>query len=80
MRSARPRTSTAWARPSTRSSRAGPPFTGRSAVEVLRLSLDAEPTPLRRLDPTVPRDLEAICLKAMAKDPADRYASALDDG
>ena len=54
------------------------PFTGRSAVEVLRLSLDAEPTPLRRLDPTVPRDLEAICLKAMKKRPADRYTSALE--
>jgi eukaryotic-like serine/threonine-protein kinase len=36
------------------------------------------PRPPRRLNDRVPRDLETICLKAMAKEPAWRYASASD--
>jgi serine/threonine-protein kinase len=53
------------------------PFTG-SLVE--RLTKQAEkpaPSP-RRFDPAVPAELEAICLKALARDPGDRYATALD--
>ena len=34
------------------------------------------PTPLREHDPRIPRDLETLVLKALAKDPADRFASA----
>src|SRR5262249_1781264 len=37
-----------------------------------------EPTPLRRLRPKVPRDLETICHKCLRKAPAERYASAKD--
>src|SRR5262249_9139226 len=36
---------------------------------------EAPPRP-RKLDPHIPRDLETIVLKAMAKDPAERYPSA----
>jgi hypothetical protein len=43
----------------------------------MRLICEVDPQPPTRLDPTVPRDLEAICLKALSKNPADRYASAL---
>jgi hypothetical protein len=51
------------------------PFRGpRDAV--LRQVLDSEPRPPRRLDRTVPRDLETICLKALAKEPDRRYATA----
>ncbi len=32
----------------------------------------------RRIDPTIPRDLETIVLKAMARDPEDRYATAAE--
>ena len=41
------------------------PFSGRNVLETLRQLHDLEPEPLRRLNPSVPRDLEAICLKAM---------------
>ena len=39
---------------------------------------DDQPRPPRRLNDRVPRDLETICLKAMAKEPSRRYASARD--
>jgi hypothetical protein len=38
--------------------------------------LEDEPRPLRAVRPGVPRDLEVICLKAMSKSPARRYATA----
>src|SRR5262249_12653574 len=37
-----------------------------------------EPRPPRRLNDRIPRDLETICLKAMAKEPSRRYATARD--
>jgi serine/threonine protein kinase len=38
--------------------------------------LDDEPAAPRRIRPTIPRDLETIVLRAVAKEPASRYASA----
>src|SRR4029450_1582446 len=38
--------------------------------------IEEDPLPVRALNRNVPRDLETICLKAMAKRPADRYATA----
>ena len=35
-----------------------------------------EPLHPSRCDPHIPRDLETVILKAMAKDPAERYATA----
>jgi serine/threonine protein kinase len=53
-----------------------PAFDGRDHQELLRqIALD-EPIVPRRLNPAVPRDLETIVLKAMAKDPSGRYATA----
>ena len=37
---------------------------------------DAEPQPPRQIDRAIPRDLETIVLKAIAKDPTERYVSA----
>ena len=53
-----------------------PAFDGRDHQELLRqIALD-EPISPRRLNPAIPRDLETIVLKAMAKDPSSRYATA----
>jgi hypothetical protein len=43
---------------------------------LLHQVLHAEPRAPRAVDGRVPKDLETICLKAMAKEPAQRYASA----
>jgi serine/threonine protein kinase/tetratricopeptide (TPR) repeat protein len=56
-------------------------LTGRPAVEgqdrqvILKRIADEEPRPPRALDRGVPTDLETIVLKAMAKEPAERYPS-----
>ncbi|MCD6351906.1 MAG: Stk1 family PASTA domain-containing Ser/Thr kinase, partial [Armatimonadetes bacterium] len=53
-----------------------PPFTGRTAEEVMRRHVQDRPTPVRRLNPEVSPSLEFIITKAMAKDPARRYRTA----
>ncbi len=53
-----------------------PPIRGSSRADILRRVLTDEPTPLRRVRPDVPRDLELICLKCLAKEPAGRYSTA----
>ncbi len=55
---------------------ARPAFDGHNRQELLRRIADEDPTPPRQLDPTIPRDLETIVLKAMAKEPEGRYATA----
>jgi WD40 repeat protein/tetratricopeptide (TPR) repeat protein len=53
-----------------------PAFDGHTPQEVVRQIIGREPVPPRRLEPAIPRDLETIVLKAMAKRPADRYQVA----
>ena len=45
-------------------------------VATLQAIVSEEPTPPRRLNPQVDRDLEAICLKAVEKAPHRRYRSS----
>jgi serine/threonine protein kinase len=53
-----------------------PPFKGESALETLMQVLEREPQRPRLINAAVPRDLETICLKAMAKDVRQRYQTA----
>lgn len=53
-----------------------PPFLGRDVAETLRRVAEDEPSAPRAHRRNIPADLEAICLKCLAKDPAQRYASA----
>jgi hypothetical protein len=53
------------------------PFRGNRRMLLLQV-LEDEPRPPRRLNDKVPRDLETIALKAMAKAPGRRYATAAD--
>jgi serine/threonine protein kinase len=52
------------------------PHHGPNALETLVLVMEADPELPRRINPHVPRDLEAICLKCLEKNPAQRYQSA----
>lgn len=54
------------------------PFTGADTAEVLRKARACQTAPVRSLRPGVARALAAVCEKAMAPAPADRYASAAD--
>jgi WD40 repeat protein/serine/threonine protein kinase len=53
-----------------------PAFPGTDRQELLRQIAFEEPRPPRRLNPSLPVELETIVLKAMAKDPAERYGTA----
>ena len=53
------------------------PFRGRP-LEILEQHREIEPLPPSRLNQKVSRDLETICLKAIAKNPDRRYQTALE--
>src|SRR5262245_15268322 len=53
-----------------------PPFRGDTPLEAVLAAVEKEPEPPSRLAPGADRDLEAVCLKCLAKDPQQRYASA----
>jgi serine/threonine protein kinase/WD40 repeat protein len=53
-----------------------PPFRAASTMETLRLVIENEVVPPRRLNPALPSDLETLCLKCLEKDPNRRYQTA----
>ncbi len=53
-----------------------PPFQAATAMDTVLQVVGEEPVPPRRLNATIPRDLETICLKCLEKEPARRYESA----
>jgi serine/threonine protein kinase len=50
------------------------PFRGNTRM-ILQQVLHDDPTPPRRLNDRIPRDLEVVCTKALAKEPDRRYSS-----
>ncbi len=54
------------------------PFSGESAVAIAYKHVQENPIPPRQIDPALPETLEAITLKCLAKNPANRYPTAQD--
>ncbi|MFL6271717.1 MAG: protein kinase domain-containing protein, partial [Actinomycetes bacterium] len=54
------------------------PFRGATPVAIAYRHVREDPTPPRQLNPDIPAPLEAICLKAMAKLPDNRYQTAAE--
>jgi serine/threonine protein kinase len=54
-----------------------PAVAGSDKVEIIRRIDEEEPAPIRRLNPAVPVDLATIVTKAISKNPANRYETAL---
>jgi serine/threonine protein kinase len=52
------------------------PFAGSDAWSVIRQVIEADPDPVTRRAAGVPRELDLVCRKCLAKDPAGRYPSA----
>jgi serine/threonine-protein kinase len=52
------------------------PFTGDTAVEIAMKHLSEVPEPPSKLRPEVPHDLDAVVMRALAKEPERRYGSA----
>ncbi len=53
-----------------------PGFAGNDRQELLRQIAFEEPRPPRKLNRAIPEELETVVLKATAKNPAERYATA----
>jgi tRNA A-37 threonylcarbamoyl transferase component Bud32 len=54
------------------------PFRGATPVAIAYRHVREDPAPPRLLNPDIPPSLEAVCLKAMAKRPEDRYQTAAE--
>jgi WD40 repeat protein/predicted Ser/Thr protein kinase len=53
-----------------------PPFSAATPLETMKLVIDQEPVSPRSLNAVLPRDLETICLKCLAKNPTARFYTA----
>jgi serine/threonine protein kinase/WD40 repeat protein/tetratricopeptide (TPR) repeat protein len=53
-----------------------PAFGETDQMKLLQQVLNDPPPPPRKIDPRIPRDLETVVLKCMAKGPSERYATA----
>jgi Protein kinase domain len=54
------------------------PFRGETPAETMMRVINDDPAAPSKIDPTIPRDLETICLKCLEKEPSRRYATARD--
>lgn len=55
-----------------------PPLQAATIPETLRLVAEYDPVPPRRLNPTIPADLDAIVMRCLRKDPRGRFATAAE--
>ena len=53
-----------------------PPFVSDNRQRLLKQIVEEQPVSLRNIDGSIPTDLETVVMKAMAKNPADRYTTA----
>ena len=53
-------------------------FAGRDTGKILQRVIQGDFCAPRQIDPAIPRPLEAVCLKAMARDPQQRYRTAAE--
>src|SRR5205814_1979703 len=53
-----------------------PPFVAETVTDTLQQLLHTDPVSPRLLNPSVPRDLETICVKCLEKEPRQRYSTA----
>ena len=53
-----------------------PPFDAESAVTIALKQVSEEPVPPRRINPAVPPAVEAVVMRALRKDPAERFQDA----
>ncbi len=56
------------------------PFDGMNLGHILRRVVNDPPAPIREIEPRIQKDLDALCMKALEKDPAKRHQSARDFG
>src|SRR5262245_40641626 len=54
------------------------PFRGDTHAQVLEQIISTEERPIRQIDDTIPRELERICVKMLAKRASERYLTARD--
>jgi len=52
------------------------PFTGDSAIEIAMKHLNEPPKPPSKIRPEIPEELDAVVLRALSKNPEDRYQTA----
>jgi len=55
-----------------------PPFRGSRETQTLAKQVNETATPIREINPTVPKDLADAIMRCLAKDPQDRFATALE--
>jgi serine/threonine-protein kinase len=55
-----------------------PPFRGNRVTQTLAKQVTEAPTPIREVNPTVPKDFADAIMRCLAKDPAQRFATALE--
>jgi serine/threonine-protein kinase len=53
-----------------------PPFSGRNATEILEKHVKEAPVPIRRINPTIPKDFADAIMRCLEKDPWDRFQTA----